>query len=128
MTSPSHLPDAAAAPALTVYFDGACPLCSREIAAYRRQDGAQACAWVDAARCEPAQLGADLARADALARMTVRRPDGSLARGARAFAEIWMALPRTRWLGRLAAWPPLTALLDGAYVAFLRIRPLWRRR
>ena len=28
-------------PALTVYFDGACPVCSREIAMYRRQPGAE---------------------------------------------------------------------------------------
>jgi predicted DCC family thiol-disulfide oxidoreductase YuxK len=32
---------------LTVCFDGACPVCSREIAAYRWPAGAWRCAWVD---------------------------------------------------------------------------------
>lgn len=34
---------------LTVYYDGACPLCRREIEFYRRRRGADAIEWVDAA-------------------------------------------------------------------------------
>lgn len=124
-TDPDGRPADAAS--LTVYFDGACPVCSREIAAYRRQAGADACAWVDVSACEPAVLGADLSREQALARMHVRRADGSLVSGAAAFAEMWRALPATRWMGRLASWAPLTALLELAYRAFLRVRRAWRR-
>jgi demethoxyubiquinone hydroxylase (CLK1/Coq7/Cat5 family) len=112
--------------ALTVYFDGACPVCSREIAAYRRQPGADACTWVDAAACDPRALGPALDRDAALAVMTVRRGDGTLLRGAAAFAAIWQALPRTRALGRIAAWPPVAAVLEVGYRGFLRLRQLWR--
>ncbi len=112
---------------VTVYFDGACPVCSREIAAYRRQAGADACAWVDVSACEPAALGQDLSREQALARMHVRRADGTLVSGAAAFAQMWQALPATRWLGRVAGWAPVTALLELAYRAFLRARRAWRR-
>jgi hypothetical protein len=53
-------------PTATVYYDGACPVCSREIAHYQRLPGAQACQWVDAAQCPPEALGPGLARAQAL--------------------------------------------------------------
>jgi demethoxyubiquinone hydroxylase (CLK1/Coq7/Cat5 family) len=113
--------------ALTVYFDGACPVCSREIATYRRQAGAEACTWVDVSACESAALGQDLSREQALARMHVRRADGTLVSGAAAFAQMWQSLPATRWLGRVAGWPPVTAVLELAYRAFLRVRRAWRR-
>lgn len=113
-------------PALTVYFDGACPVCSREIAMYRRQPGAEACTWVDAASCHAVELGAGLSRPAALARFHVRRADGSLVDGARGFAELWRTLPRWAWLGRLAGFGPMPALLDAGYRAFLVLRTRWR--
>ncbi len=117
---------ASSTPKLTVYFDGACPVCSAEIAHYRRQSGAEACEWVNAASCEEADLGAGLSRDDALGRFHVRRADGQLLHGMRGFAVLWQQLPRTAWLGRLASVGPVPALLDIAYAIFLRLRPLWR--
>ena len=114
--------------ALTVYFDCACPVCSREIAQYRRQPGAEACVWVDASACAEQQLGAGLSRTAALARFHVRRADGSLVDGMRGFAELWTTLPNTAWLGRIAGFGPMPALLDVAYAVFLRLRRLWRPR
>lgn len=115
-------------PVLTVYFDGACPVCRREIALYRRQPGAEACAWVDASSCEGDALGPGLDSAAALSRMHVRRADGSLVGGARAFIALWQSLPRTRLLGRVAAIPPIPWLLEVAYRLFLKARPIWRPR
>lgn len=124
MTPPAQPPT----PVLTVYFDGACPVCQREVALYRAQPGAQACQWVDAAAAPPEQLGPGLQREAALARLHVRQPDGRLVHGAAAFVLLWQTLPATRWLGRLAAVPPLPWLLEWAYRGFLRVRPLWRPR
>lgn len=112
---------------LTVYFDGGCPVCSREIAAYRRQTGAENCAWVDASSCPESALGSGLSSRDALARFHVRRADGELAVGMRAFALLWRELPRMAWAGRLASMGPMPALLEAAYRLFLAIRPLWRQ-
>ena len=114
-------------PALTVYFDGACPVCSREIAFYRRQPGADACPWVDAAACAEPALGPGLPRSAALGRFHVRRADGELVDGMRGFAALWQVLPRTAWLGRLASFGPVPRLLDAGYRTFLALRPLWRR-
>jgi 3-demethoxyubiquinol 3-hydroxylase len=114
-------------PSLTVYFDGACPVCSREIAMYRRQPGSEACVWVDASRCSASELGPGLDSQRALARMHVRQADGRLVSGAAAFILMWQAFPATRWLGRLAALPPLPWVLELGYRLFLRVRPLWRQ-
>ncbi len=115
-------------PVLTVFYDGVCPLCSAEIASYQGQAGAENCQWVDAARCDSALLGPALRREQALARMTVRLPDGSLRSGAAAFAAIWLALPRMQWLGKLASKRPMLRLLDWGYALFLKLRPLWRSK
>ena len=113
--------------AWTVYFDGACPLCRKEIAHYRRRAGAGAIAWVDAATCDASVLGADLPREAALARLHVRRADGSLVSGAAAFATIWDRQPGYRWLAGLAARRPFLPIMEAAYADFLRLRALWRR-
>jgi 3-demethoxyubiquinol 3-hydroxylase len=109
-----------------VFYDGGCPLCRAEIATYQRTEGADALRWVDAQQCPPAELGHDLDRAAALAKLHVRRADGTLLRGAAAFVEIWSALPRWAWLARLARVPGVMPALDLGYAGFLRVRPLWR--
>lgn len=111
----------------TVYFDGACPLCRREIGHYQRQAGAETIAWVDVSRCDASALGSDLDRADALARLHVRDAEGRLVSGAAAFAAIWARLPAYGWLARLGTRRPILRLMDLAYAGFLRVRRLWRR-
>lgn len=111
---------------LTVYFDGACPVCRREIGAYQRQAGAADIVWIDAAACDPSSLGPGLDRRLALSRLHVRAADGTLAAGAAAFVAVWRELPKLSWLARLASSRPVLLLLDGAYSMFLRLRPLWR--
>ena len=113
-------------PALTVYYDGACPVCSREIAMYRRQAGAERCVWLDVSSCPESALGIGLSRDSALAKFHVRRADGVLVEGVRGFAVLWRVLPRFAWAGRIASTGPLPLLLDAAYRGFLRVRPLWQ--
>jgi predicted DCC family thiol-disulfide oxidoreductase YuxK len=110
----------------TVYYDGGCPVCSREVRFYQGREGADGFAWVDVARAEEAALGPGLSRHEALARMHVRRADGTIVRGAAAFAEIWRGMPGLRWLGRLLSIPPSGAAAELGYRLFLRARKLWR--
>jgi predicted DCC family thiol-disulfide oxidoreductase YuxK len=113
-------------PTCTVYFDGDCPVCRREIAHYQRQRGAEAIAWVDASGCDEAALGPGVDRAMLLSRFHVREADGSLAAGAAGFVAIWRRLPAFAWLATLASFRPVLAVLDAGYDLFLRVRPWWR--
>jgi 3-demethoxyubiquinol 3-hydroxylase len=125
-TAPTTTPAAITGKALTVYFDGACPVCSKEIAYYQRQAGAQACEWIDASRCTELELGSDLTRDAALGRFHVRHPNGALISGMGGFAALWKVLPKTQWLGHFASFGPMPFLMDQAYRVFLAVRPLWR--
>ena len=114
-------------PLLTVYYDGGCPVCTREIGFYQRRRGAGRVHWVNLAHCTDADLGTDLSRAAATARLHARKPDGQLVSGARAFAALWQALPAFHLVGRVAALPGVVHGLDWGYRGFLKVRRLWRR-
>ena len=109
--------------AVTVWFDGGCPLCTREIALMRRLDRAGRIEFVDV---EARDAVCPIDRAALLARFHARE-DGVLLDGAAAFAAMWRAIPLLRPLGLLARWRPALRLLERAYVAFLRVRPRLQR-
>ena len=112
-------------PQFCVYYDGACPLCRREIAFYRARDGADRVAWIDVSAA--AQPAPDLAQSQALARFHVRTQSGELLSGGAAFAGLWQALPGFRLAGRVFALRPLAWLLEFAYTHFLKLRPHLQR-
>ena len=110
---------------LTVLFDGACPLCRREIGVYQSLQPTQPVAWLDVSQSS-AQLPPE-DRARYLARFHVRQEDGSLLSGAAAFVALWRVMPGWRWLARLARLPGVTPLLEWLYRGFLRVRPSLQR-
>jgi predicted DCC family thiol-disulfide oxidoreductase YuxK len=111
---------------LTVYYDGSCPICSREIGFYRARPGADGFDWVNVAGAGSEVLGPGLSRDAALARMHVRRGDGTLLTGAAAFAEMWRHMPGFRVLGAVLSLRPLLAVAELGYRVFLMVRKLWR--
>ncbi|UFS56724.1 DUF393 domain-containing protein [Comamonadaceae bacterium M7527] len=111
--------------ALTVMFDGACPLCRREIGLYQSLKPLQPVCWQDVSKG-----GDDITpqqQAQYMARFHVRLPNGELLSGATAFVALWHSMPGWRWLARLASLPGVTPMLELAYKGFLRIRPALQR-
>lgn len=113
---------------VTVYFDGSCPLCRREIGFYKNSAGADQIRWEDISRVLDGQVAGDLSCQQAMARFHVRAADGSLKSGAAAFVELWLSLKNWYWLGWMFAHPPGVWFLEKCYVGFLRIRPAIQRR
>ena len=111
----------------SVFYDGACPLCRREIAFYRARRGAETIEWVNLASEGAPDGVCDVSRSALLRRFHVRDEDGLLHNGAQAFAELWLRLPGFRWAGRLARTRAGLLLLEPLYRIFLKIRPLLQR-
>ena len=112
----------------TVYFDGLCRLCSREIDHYRTRKGAENLKFVDitSAGFDAKAEGLDPYRVHQV--MHVRRPDGSLATKVDAFVAIWSALPGYQWAARAANWSWVRLPLNVGYLAFAQVRPWLPRK
>jgi len=120
---------------LTLLYDGACPICRREVAFLARRDSAAQLRFVDiaAAGFEPRAWGraqglADFPDAAALdARIHAVTAAREIVVGLDVFRLAWRAVG----LGRLASitgWPLLRPLAERAYLAFARNRHGLSRR
>ena len=124
--SAAPLPDPnGACNALTVMYDGACPLCRREIGVYQSLAPLEPVAWLDVSQATATMSPAD--QATFMARFHVRQKDGQLLIGAAAFVALWLTMPGWRWLGRFGRLPGVTPVLELAYRGFLRLRPRLQR-
>ena len=125
---PTHEP-----PQLTVLYDGACPLCRREIGVYRglrplHSDSPVCFADVnDTALPLPFSLPPGTTREQLLARFHVRGRDGVLLSGAQAFLALWAVVPGWRWLALAGRLPGAAWLMERGYRLFLRWRPMLQR-
>ena len=94
--TPSYkAPMQSASSQLQVFFDGACPLCSREVRHYDKLDRHDRIQWVDIAAptFNAPDYGLDPARVQMA--MHARTPQGTIVTGVEAFIHIWRALPRS---------------------------------
>lgn len=112
--------------ALTVLYDGACPLCRREIGLYRGLQPSAPLRFADVS--DPASpLPNGTTREQLLARFHVRAGDGRLLSGAQAFLALWAALPGWRWLALVGRLPGAAWAMERVYRLFLRLRPMLQR-
>ena len=130
-SAPGDGPDAtkevgpSAAP-LTVLYDGACPLCRREMDVYRGLQARTPVCFADLS--DPTLvLPGGITRQQLLARFHVRASDGRWLSGAQAFLALWAALPGWRWLARAGRLPGAAWAMERLYRLFLRWRPALQR-
>jgi predicted DCC family thiol-disulfide oxidoreductase YuxK len=107
-------------------YDGACPLCRREIGVYRNLRSETSVCFADVSDAS-VSLPAGATRQQLLARFHVQRHDGELLSGAEAFLALWAALPGWRWLALAGRVPGAAWLMERAYRLFLRRRPALQR-
>jgi predicted DCC family thiol-disulfide oxidoreductase YuxK len=104
---------------VTVWYDGACPLCIREIALMRWLDAQHSIEFLDIA---PADAVCPLDRQLMLARFHASE-DGVILSGAAAFAAMWRVIPLLKPLGFIARNRRVLQPLERLYNRFLIIRP-----
>ena len=109
----------------TVMYDGACPLCRREIGLYQSLTPLQKVRWLDVSDASAGLSPAEQTRF--MARFHVRDTDGRLLSGAAAFVALWLTMPGWRWLGRVGRLPGVTPVLEWFYGGFLHLRPTLQR-
>ncbi len=113
---------------LTIYFDGACHLCSREINHYRKKDHQQQIRFVDISRSNFVATQEHLDPIEVQRVMHVRLPNGQLRTGVDAFVAIWQTLPGYGGFAKAAQNPIAYRLLNIGYAGFAKVRPLLPKR
>jgi len=112
---------------LSVYYDGSCPICAREIDFYQRRRGADALRWVDASQAPSHLFPSGLDRRKALERFHVVDANGVTFSGARAFIEMWAAFPNVARFVRVLRFRPIVSLMEWGYRLLLWLRPSVQR-
>ena len=107
---------------ITVYFDGKCGLCSKEIRYYQRIASDGIFIWHDIAT-DPAPLERlSVSQEDALRRLHATDASGRLYIGVAAFGLIWRSLRYWQIAGWLIRLPLISHLASFAYNAFADYR------
>ncbi len=105
----------------TIYFDGECPICIKEIAFYRKHANVEA-NWVDASKLPAGSVVDGESRYDLLTIMHVRDSDGRWLIAVDAFAAMWRLIPFLRPFAWIFTVPGLKSVWMAAYKLFLKYR------
>jgi predicted DCC family thiol-disulfide oxidoreductase YuxK len=106
---------------IEVYYDGACPMCAREIRLLRRLDRRQRIRFVDIAAAEFDANTVGVSQQALMERIHGRLPDGTLLVGVEVFRRLYASVG-FGWIVSLTRLPGVAGLLDAGYGWFARRR------
>ena len=109
---------------VTMFYDGNCSICRREVTHYKSIDGNKCVNWIDFSH-NPEQLqdyGIDYEAA--MSSLHVLDKEGHMQTGVQAFLAIWSTLPYYRVLAKLIKTLRIAPVLEWLYKGFAR----WRLR
>lgn len=112
---------------LSVYYDGLCPLCTREIDYYKKQSQASRVRFVDITDPQFNAKIEGLAGRDFFKKFHAKKKDGTLLSGVDAFIEIWNVMEIFKPLKKMASNPITRPFFDLGYFCFAKIRPFLRK-
>ena len=106
---------------IDVFYDGACPLCMREVRWLRRRDKRKRIRFVDIAAPGFDAREAGVSREALMDRIHGRLPDGTIIEGVEVFRRLYtfVGFP---FLSRVSRLPGISGMLDLAYGWFARNR------
>lgn len=115
-------------PELSVFYDGLCPLCSKEIDLYRGKANSEKIRFVDISQPDFNAHSEGLDPEKVHERFHVKLEDGTIIEGVDAFVEIWKCLGIWRPMQILATYSFTRPAFDLGYNVFAKIRPIFRRQ
>lgn len=102
---------------IDVFFDGSCPLCTKEIAHYQKIASANDFNWVDIS--QPNALAPyPFSFEETMRYLHCIDDDRKTQIGVKAFIVIWRKLPGWRWLAPIAQFPLVYYPLSVCYKIF----------
>ena len=112
---------------LVMFYDGLCPLCSREIRHYRKKVTTESVEFVDitADGFDAVAWGLD---PKLVHREMHAIHNGRVRIGVDCFLAIWTVVPGYGWLRRLVAFPLVLPFAKAGYWFFSKARPLLPRK
>lgn len=113
---------------IKIFFDGGCPICSREIRFYKRKANSDKFVWVDVSNFSEDAIPSGYSREDLMKRFHVEHFEEGVVSGAVAFALLWQELFGWRWAVRIVKLPVVRETCELGYTLFLRTRRLFIRR
>jgi len=106
---------------IEVFYDGACPLCKREIDWLRKKDTANRIIFTDISNPDFEAEPTGKTYQELMARIHGRLPSGQLIEGVEVFRRLYAAVGY-KTLVSLSRWPVVRTLLDLGYRVFAPIR------
>lgn len=107
---------------LTLYYDGDCPLCAREIQLLRKRASSERLSLVDISLSDFQVESTGHSKEALQNRLHAHFAGGQWVTGLDATLWSWRAAGMERWAAPLT-WPALRPLLELAYRLFCRLRP-----
>ena len=111
---------------LKLFYDGACPLCSREIRFLKRLDKNNSLKFEDISQQEFDPTHYAISRESFLSEMHGLLPDGSVIKGMEVFRQAYKAVG-LGWLLAPTGWTILKPCFDWLYKKFAYYRPRFSR-
>ena len=107
---------------ITVFFDGKCGLCSKEISYYRRIAPDKIFIWQDITKSADDLKANGISLSEGLKLLHAKDVDGKFYVGVDAFVLIWKQLKRWRLLAIFVSLPIVKQIINFAYKIFANWR------
>ncbi|MGI9276826.1 MAG: thiol-disulfide oxidoreductase DCC family protein [Endozoicomonas sp.] len=107
---------------ITVFYDGVCPLCLREVARWREAPFTCEVEWLDITGQDEQLREKGIDPASALLELHTMTDDGQIRTSIDSYGLLLSQLKRWRWLGQLMLLPVIRPMLKWAYDWMTRVR------
>lgn len=105
-----------------IFYDGSCPLCTKEIKHYQRLDKAGCIAWNDITTDDKTYVKQNISFEQAMKKLHAIDSAGNLVTGVDSFLLIWENLSQYRLLSKIVRTLKLNLVLNVVYTYFAEWR------